>query len=87
MDAGNPGTMPSREMIVNELKTKVRHRAYEIDCNAVAEAFLARQTRCWYPASLRGPDASASTSPAGPSTTRPNTDSPGRPAGPQAHSS
>ena len=85
--AGNSQTMPSRRMIVNELKMRVQRRDYQVDCGAVAEAFLARQTRCWYPATDRAPLRSRSSSPAGPSTTRPKNPFKGMPAGPHTHSS
>lgn len=87
LDTGNPGTMSSRSMIVNELKQRVERREYQVDCRAVAEAFIANQKRCWYPATERLPVRSRSLRPAGPSTTRPNGSSDGRLSGPHAHSS
>jgi len=84
---GTRSMMSARRMNVNELRQKVQHRQYEIDCGAVAEAFLARHTECWYPAIDRGPVRSRSTRPGGPATTRPNARSDGRSAGPHAQSS
>ncbi len=86
-DAGNSQTMSSRSMIVNELKQRVERREYQVDCGAVAEAFIARQTRCWYPATDRSPVRSRSASPGGPSTTRPMRVTDLRVSGPQAQSS
>ena len=87
VDTGNSWTMSSRSMIMNELKQRVERREYQVDCDAVAEAFIARQTRCWYPASDRSPVRSRSTSPSGPSTTRPMRVMDMRVPGPQAQSS
>ena len=87
LDTGKSLTMPSRRMIMNDLKQQVQRSAYQVDCGAVAEAFIARHRRCWYPATDRTPDRSRSTSPGSPSTTRPNGRSEGMPAGPQAQSS
>ena len=88
LDAGNCRTMPSsRRMKMNEIKQRIQRREYDVDCGAVAEAFLARQKRCWYPATDRSPVRSRSTRPGGPSTTRPNGRSDGNPSGPHAHSS
>lgn len=87
LDLGNSLTMPSRSMIMNDLKQQVQRSAYQVDCGAVAEAFIARQRRCWYPATDRMPEPSRSTSAGSPSTTRPNGRSAGMPAGPHAQSS
>ena len=87
LDAGNTGSMPSRKMIVNDLKSRVERRQYHVDCAAVAEAFLARQTECWNPDSDRSPDRSRRASPGGPSTTRPMRVIDLRVSGPHAQSS
>ena len=84
---GTHPMMSARRMKVNELKQQVQHRQYEVDCGAVAEAFLARHTPCWYPAIDTGPVRSRSTRPGGPGTTRPNARSDGRSGGPHAQSS
>jgi hypothetical protein len=87
LDARALRSMSSRTMLVNDLKRRVSAHEYVVDCGAVAEAFLARQARCSYPESARSPWASESTSPAGPSLTRPTTDVDGSPGGPQTSSS
>ena len=87
LGTGTPRTMQSRNMMVQDLKTRVARAEYHVDCRAVAEAFLARHSRCWKPASLRSPRPSVSTSSEGPRTIRPTRDSDGSSAGPQASSS
>ena len=87
LDTGNTGPMSSRSMIVNELKSRVERRQYHVDCAAVAEAFLARQTECWNPDRDRSPDRSWRASPGGPPVTRPMRVTDLRVSGPQAHSS
>ena len=87
LDTGNTGPMPSRRMIVNDLKKRVSRDEYTVDCTAVAEAFLARHSRCSNPDSERSPLRSRSTSPAGPSVTTPTMRIKGRFSGPHAASS
>ena len=44
-----------RQMLVKELKERVARHAYDVDCRAVAEAFLARHARCSNPLSDTSP--------------------------------
>ena len=87
LDARTFRPMASRMMLVDDLKRRVAAREYVVDCDAVAEAFLARQARCWYPDSTRSPSGPVRTSPDGPSVTRPTTDTDGSSRGPHTSSS
>lgn len=86
LDAGTPRTMPSRRMLVIDLKSRVERQEYAVDCSLVAEAFLARHSVCWNASRVRTPVLSVSTRPGVPARTRP-TGRNGRPAGPQEQSS
>ena len=72
---------------MTDLKNRVARDEYDIDCGLVAEAFLARHSVCWNPAGVRTPVMSLSSIPGVPARTRPTGSRPGRPGGPQAHSS
>ena len=72
---------------MSDLKSRVAERAYTIDCDAVAQAFLARQSSCSKPVADRSPSRSARLTFGAPATIRPTAWSPARPGGPQAHSS
>ncbi len=74
-------------MLVSELKRKVARHEYDVDCRAVAEAFIVRHARCSQPFNVASPWASLSAMPAGPRITRPIGRAPGSPGGPQASSS
>ncbi len=71
---------------MQDLKRRVQRQEYAVDCGLVAEAFLARHSSCWNPATVRTPVLSVSVRPGVPSRTRP-TGTAGRLGGPQAHSS
>ena len=86
-DLGTPRTMQSRSMVVQDLKMRVARAEYEVDCRAVAEAFLARHSRCWNPAIRRVPRPSASTRSGVPPVTRPTTDVEAEGSGPHTSSS
>ncbi len=60
-----------RQMMVKELKERVARGRYAVDCDAVATAFLARQTRCSNPLTAASPDELDHLIPAGPRITRP----------------
>ena len=76
-------------MMVRELKERVARGRYDVDCDAVAAAFLARQSRWPNPLSVCSPVELDSLIPAGPRITRPTGSRPGMsdPAGPDAQSS
>ena len=84
---GTPWTMPSRRMLMQELRDRVARQEYDVDCGLVAEAFLARHSVCWNPSGVRAPVMSLSSIPGVPARTRPTGRRPGRSGGPQAHSS
>jgi hypothetical protein len=75
-----------QQMIVRDLKERVADGRYDVDCDAVAAAFLARQTRCVNALTASSPDELDSLKPAGPRITRPTGVS-ASPGGPEAHSS
>ena len=87
LDPGTPRTMQSRSMVVQDLKMRVARAEYEVDCRAVAEAFIARHSRCWKPAIRRVPRPPASTSSGAPPLIRPTTDVEGEGSGPHTSSS
>jgi hypothetical protein len=76
-----------RQMIVRELKERVALGRYDVDCDAVAAAFLARQRRCENPLTVCSPVELERVIPAGPRITRPTGSSPVMPGGDDAASS
>lgn len=58
-------------MLASDLKSRLERHEYRVDCHAVAEAFLARHSRCWNPLSARPPRPSGKTTSLGPSVTVP----------------
>jgi Anti-sigma-28 factor, FlgM len=87
LDDTEPRPMPSRTMLIDELRSRVERREYDVDPGAVAEAMLARHARWSNPASRCLPVAPARTSSGRPGTTRPTWLTDGRPGGPQTSSS
>ena len=85
LDRGKIRSM-DRDMMVRELKDRVAGGRYDVNCDAVAAAFIARQVRCSNPTADCSPWDVESLIPAGPRITRP-TGTNGNPDGPQAHNS
>jgi len=75
----------SRIMLVEDLKSRVERHEYRVDCDAVAQAFLARHSRWRNP--LSGPRPSGNRTDGGPESTRPTGVVPGNGAGEQTSSS
>ena len=69
MDALVDRSKASRTMLVDDLKSRVERHQYRVDCDAVAQAFLARHSRWRNPVS--GPRPSANRTEALPEFTRP----------------
>ena len=74
-------------MLAPDLKSRVERHQYCVDCHAVAEAFLARHSRCWNPVSVRPPRPSGKTTSPAPAVTDPTRRTDGIPGGPQINSS
>ena len=85
MDAPIDRPTASRTMLVDDLKQRVEQRKYRVDCNAVAEAFLARHSRWEKP--LSGPRPSGNRTDELPEFTRPTGVVPGNGSGEQTSSS
>lgn len=72
-------------MLVADLKRRLERHEYRVDCDAVAEAFLARHSRWEKP--LSGPRPSGNRTEELPEFTRPTGVVAGSDAGPQTSSS